>query len=942
MTLLAGNNKPASREEKGSSPMQRLPHPTGRGKALIGIGLLCLMAFSLRTHRLDASALWNDEGLSLYRAHAPWSEILRGSIVLRGLHPIETIDNHPPLYFVLLKTWIALAGDSEFALRFPSVFASILLIPLVWATWKRLKNFTAAWMAAILLAVSPLYLWYGQEARMYTLLALESAILLFLLLRVCEDRRLQISAFVAIAGTMLAMLLTHYTSLLLFLGLWIWAIAQPQPDLRRVALLSLVVLAASLPLLPFFYQRLLSGAERDYHFVPLSQLLVDVLRAPGFGTSFPYDNPLLRPIQWVWVGSMALGAWHFIRHRRSAGLLLVISFLAPLSILYALSHLKPLYQNIRHLFLITPIAYILASAGLARLIEYRPSLGNLASGLIFAGMLLSDWRYFSEPYPLKDEWRGALAWVSEQATAEDLVILQDLTLTPLADYYYRGPAPLLLTSREGGEQKALVQMLETYTKLPERIWLIVGLSQDDLSRPDQVLFHWLSTRGRYLAQQVFPSRNTWVRVFIYEMYPLDHPPSPSAIPVDLPFHPYFRLRWLEGPESTGSALRWWFFWEKETASSINLWLRVRLVDETGTIWAEQVQPIWPSYPPDRWPNGQLVRQQVRLSLPLGLPSGIYRLQVEAFDLDRRIPAGGAPAWESPSFRLAGYTGPAVFQTPVVRSAGGLRLLSLEPEASPPYFPGLGLPVRLLWQSEAISPTARTMVLFWQQGTTRRLLLQTTVGPSVFPTARWQAGQIIAQRLVLPLPPDLRGRGQIRVALYDAKGEPIPWETLWPFYRSSYPVLTLNLSSWPARHKPIPFSQAGNACFEGWICLDRYEIVPEQAAPGQTVEVRLSWRVLRRPERPGMVFVHLGRHPDQPPLATGDAPPQHGQRPILTWDPGEYVEDVHALSIPTDVAAGRYRIFVGWYSEGGRWTAVDHSGERYPLDAVPLGEIEIRP
>ncbi len=922
--------------------MLRSPRQTGRKETLIGIGLLSLAAFSLRIYRLDAAALWNDEGLSLYRAQAPWAETLRGRIILKGLHPIETIDNHPPLYFVLLKAWIAFVGDSEFALRFPSVFASILLIPLVWATWKHLKNPTAARIAAVLLAISPLYLWYGQEARMYTLLALESAVLLLMLLRVCEGSDLHISSLLAIIGTMLAMFLTHYTSLLLFLGLWIWAIFQPQQNLRRVALSSFLVLAASLPLVPFFYQRLLSGAERDYHFVPLPQLLIDVLRAPGFGTSFPYDHPAFLPIQWAWIGSMALGAWHFLRHRRSAGLLLVISFLTPVIILYGLSHLKPLYQNIRHLFLITPIAYILSSAGLAALIRRRSSLGNLVSVLIFVGMLFSDWRYFSEPYPLKDDWRGALTWVSEKATAEDLVILQDLTLTPLADYYYRGPAPLLLTSRENGEQEDLVRILETYAKPLERIWLIAGLSQEDLSRPDQALFHWLSARGLYLTQQVFPSRNIWVRVLIYEMYPHDHPPSLQAIPVDLQFHPYLRLRWLEGPEFAGSVLRWWFFWEKGTASSINLWLKVRLVDETGAVWAEEVQPIWPSYPPDRWPNDQLVRQQVRLSLPPGLPPGTYRLQVEAFDLDRQILAGESPAWESPLFHLEGHTGPAIFRPPIARSTGGLQLLSIEPEITPPYFPGLGLPIRFLWQSEATPPVVRSMALFWQQGTTRRLLLQETVGPPIFPAARWQTGQIIAQRLVLPLPPDLRGRGQIRLVLYDEKGEEIPWETLWPFYRSSYPVLTLNLSSWPARRKPLPFKRVGNACFEGWICLDRYEIVPEQAAPGQTVEVRLSWHVLRRPEQPGVVFVHLGRQPDQPPLATGDAPPQRGQRPILTWEPGEYVEDVHALSIPADLPAGRYWIFVGWYSGEGRWRAMDRSGERYPLDAVPLGEIDIQP
>ncbi|WP_376792050.1 glycosyltransferase family 39 protein [Thermoflexus sp.] len=909
---------------------------------LAGIGLLLMLAFGLRLHHLSGPSLWNDEGLSLYRARASWGEALRGSIVLRGIRPIETIDNHPPLYFALLKAWITLAGDSEFALRFPSVYASILLIPFAWITWRRLAETTAAQIAVILLSISPLYLWYGQEARMYTLLALEGAVLLFFLLRTCEDGRLRAPAGIAIAGTMLAMLLTHYTAILLFLSLMLWALLQPQRNLRRMAFLALLVLATSLPLLPFFYQRLLSGPERDYRFVPLSGILIDVLRASGFGAFFPYDQPLLLPAQWAWVGAMAIGAWRLIRHRPSAGLLLSISFAGPLVFLYGLSHLKPLYQNIRHLFLLTPILYILASAGLATLIRRHLPFGILVSALVFAGMLLSDWFYFSRPYPLKDDWRDALRWVSERATTGDLVILQDLTLTPLADYYYRGSAPLLLTSRENGEQKDLVQILKTYPQPLERIWLIVGLSQEDLSRPDQALFNWLSARGLYLTQQVFPSRNIWIRVLVYELYDWDRPPSPQAIPVDLQIPPFLHLRWLDGPEHIGSTARWWFFWKRGTASSLNLWLRIQLVDETGTIWAGESQPIWPSYPPDRWPTDQLVRYQVRLSLPPGLPPGIYRLRVEAFDLDQRIPINGAPAWESPPFPLEGHTRPAARPAPRARSHAGLSLLDIQPEVDPPYFPGLGLPIRLLWEAEATPPAARTMALFWQQGATRRLLFRSDLGPPFFPSARWQAGQIIAQRIILPLPHDLRGYGQIRLVLYDAAGRELPWETLWPFHRTSRPVLTLALSPWPVRRKPIPLAVEGRACFEDQICLDRYEIAPGQAAPGETVEVRLAWHVLRRPERPGVVFVHLARLPDQPPLATGDAPPQGGRRPILTWEPGEYAEDVHKLEIPSDLPAGRYRIFVGWYSEEGRWRATDPSGTRYPMDAVPLGEIEVRP
>lgn len=906
-----------------------------------GMGLLLLLAFGLRLHRLAEPPLWGDEGLSLYRARASWSDLLRGRIVLQGLQPIETIDNHPPLYFAALKAWVALAGDSEFALRFPSVFASILLIPLIWTTGRRLREPTTAWAGAAGMAASSLYLWYAQEARMYTLLALESALLLFLLLPPSRGEPFPTRRLVAVLLTLLAMIWTHYTAILLVPALGLWALTQPRRDLRRLAWGLLIPLLPLGALFPFFSQRLASGPERDYFFVPLEGILTDVLRASAFGTSFPYGDPRSWPLQWLWVGMIGVGIGRLIRHTMGAGSLLLAAFLGPLLGLYGLSHWKPLYQNIRHLFLVTPVVYLWASLGLAALARRFPRLAVPVGGALLAGMLLSDARYFSDPYPLKDDWRGALTWVSARAAPEDVVVLQDLQLTPLAGYYYRGAAPLVLAGRDGEAHEALVRRLEDWPRPIERVWLITGLSDEALSRPQQVLFHWLGRRGRYLTQEVFPSRNIWVRVLVYDFSSVICAPSPRTLPLDVGFGSYFRLRGFE-PESDGSFLRTRFFWEKGTASSLNLWLRIRLVDADGTTWAQEIQPIWPSYPPDRWPEGKPVCQQVRSRLPPGLPPGHYRLRVEAFDLEQGIPADGAPAWESPAFFIEGHTELPAPSSPIVRSIGGLQLLSAQPEVNPPYFPGLGVPLRLLWQAEASPPKARTLALFWQQGGERRELFRGELGPSSFPATQWRAGQVVAQRIWVPLPPDLRGYGQLRLALYDEEGRELPWEALWPFHHRSYPLFSISLSSWPIRRQPIPFALRGQGCFADQVCLDRYEIVPTQAAPGQMVEVRLSWRVLRRPERPGVVFVHLSRSPDQPPLASGDAPPQEGRRPVLTWEPGEYVEDIHRLPIPQDLPPGPYKVFIGWYSDLERWPAKDPMGARYPMDAVPLGEIEVRP
>lgn len=121
-----------------------------------------LAALVLRLHGLGKANLWLDEANSWYVAHLSWPNLwanLRAS-------PLG------PLYFVALKLWMGVAGASEAALRAPSLIASLALIPLVYALGVRTVSHRAACIGAALTALSPLHLYFAQEARMYMPLAL--------------------------------------------------------------------------------------------------------------------------------------------------------------------------------------------------------------------------------------------------------------------------------------------------------------------------------------------------------------------------------------------------------------------------------------------------------------------------------------------------------------------------------------------------------------------------------------------------------------------------------------------------------------------------------------------------------------------------------------------------------------------------------------------------
>ena len=85
---------------------------------------LCLLAFALRAHRLGELSLWYDEGWSVHLARlTPW----------RALPQIWSSGHtHPPLYYLLLGMWQALAGPSEFSMRFLSLGFGVLTVAVAY------------------------------------------------------------------------------------------------------------------------------------------------------------------------------------------------------------------------------------------------------------------------------------------------------------------------------------------------------------------------------------------------------------------------------------------------------------------------------------------------------------------------------------------------------------------------------------------------------------------------------------------------------------------------------------------------------------------------------------------------------------------------------------------------------------------------------------------
>lgn len=147
--------------------------PAGDRAWMLGILLLGLL---VRLFRIDHQPFWLDEALTSQRVHLGVSGLINDSFTNR----------HMPTYFLLLQL-ISQFGNSDAWLRIPSALFGAMSAGVVFAMARRMGGRGAGIVAGLLMALSPLQVQYGQEARSYTLVTLLITVALWGLLRLAQD-----------------------------------------------------------------------------------------------------------------------------------------------------------------------------------------------------------------------------------------------------------------------------------------------------------------------------------------------------------------------------------------------------------------------------------------------------------------------------------------------------------------------------------------------------------------------------------------------------------------------------------------------------------------------------------------------------------------------------------------------------------------------------------
>jgi mannosyltransferase len=225
------------------------------------VGAIVAVGIALRF--FQRSPLWLDEALSVNIARLSPGDLLDA---LRH-------DGHPPLYYLLLHYWMELVGEGDAAVRALSGVFAVASLPLVWVAGRRLAGRAGARWALVVAALSPYWVRYATEARMYSLVMLLVLAGYVLLLHALERPTWpRLVGLTLVSGLLL---LTHYWAfyLLAALGLVLVLRAWRRPDDRAATVRTIVAVAAGgLLFLPwlggFLYQTAHTGTPWGDPFRP--------------------------------------------------------------------------------------------------------------------------------------------------------------------------------------------------------------------------------------------------------------------------------------------------------------------------------------------------------------------------------------------------------------------------------------------------------------------------------------------------------------------------------------------------------------------------------------------------------------------------------------------------------------------------------------------------
>jgi uncharacterized membrane protein len=379
---------------------------------------LLIAAAWLRLRNLGADSIWYDEAASWLQS--------KGS--LSRLFLATAKDNYPPLHNLLLFAVMNVSGsDAEWVLRLPSALLGIANIIAIYWLGTLIGGRTAGIFAAAILTASSMHIYYSQEARMYSLLALAATLYAASGFYFVKSPTSSRAVLVAICG--LALVYSHPYGTLNWIAITIGMTANiilisdfPRHGLVQWRRANIAIGVGFLPWAVILLRR--AGAVSGRFWIP-----------------YPSVDYVLAQFSWVCGGPLAgaallVGTAIAPRANLRAALVLVVWMIAPFAVALIASLVATPVLLGRYLIGELPALAMLAALGMSHLATSTNSWTRTALACLFAIAPLANLAKVSTP---REDWRTVGRHLELRLKDSDCVLVYPAWQADALRYYLRRP-----------------------------------------------------------------------------------------------------------------------------------------------------------------------------------------------------------------------------------------------------------------------------------------------------------------------------------------------------------------------------------------------------------------------------------------------------------------------------------------------------------------------
>lgn len=220
------------------------------GHWVLAMAVILVVAF-LCIRQIDLYMVANDVPSSLQGA---------GWVADRPYSPIDVINSvythtpyQGPLYFILLNQWGYLVGYEIALARMLTVYCALLSLAMAYRLGRDVISPLAGNFAVVIMASNAFFNFYLANVRMYPLLVLLSATVVWLYLRTAtSERPRRRGDYAALAVACAALVSTHAFGLLLYIVLSFYHLLFVRKKLRWLAVVTAACMGLALGGSPLF------------------------------------------------------------------------------------------------------------------------------------------------------------------------------------------------------------------------------------------------------------------------------------------------------------------------------------------------------------------------------------------------------------------------------------------------------------------------------------------------------------------------------------------------------------------------------------------------------------------------------------------------------------------------------------------------------------------